>query len=333
MSRTKVSVVIPTYNRAHCVGEAIESVLAQTYKDFEIIVVDDGSTDNTAEVLARFGDRIRVIRQENSGVSAARNAGIRAARGEWVAFLDSDDVWESEKLKIQVDDLKKYPDAVAHVVDAAIIDPQKGPISLFELRGMHKEFMKNPFRERPLLDEIRTFFFTQCLLAKRSCIQKIGYFDSTMKIHEDTDLLARLALEGPFVVNCYVGVRVVRRHGSTEPLSNLHSTHRINSLLNVVKIYSRLKADHRLNELEKELVLRNLGGAWCEVAINYKEQGQWKMAVNAFSQSIKEDPGMRAIVRAVLHATGLRQLIDRLLPSRRKNSYRRSEVDMVYPSG
>ncbi len=81
MSRTKVSVVIPTYNRAHCVGEAIESVLAQTYKDFEIIVVDDGSTDNTAEVLARFGDRIRVIRQENSGVSAARNAGIRAASG------------------------------------------------------------------------------------------------------------------------------------------------------------------------------------------------------------------------------------------------------------
>ncbi len=82
-----VAVIIPTFNRAHCVGEAIQSVLDQTVPADEIIVIDDGSTDNTAEVLAGFGDRITVIRQPNAGVSAARNAGIARATSEWIAFL------------------------------------------------------------------------------------------------------------------------------------------------------------------------------------------------------------------------------------------------------
>ena len=98
----KVSVIIPTYNRSLSVREAIESVLAQTYRDFELIVVDDGSADNTPSVLGSFGERIRGIRQANAGVSAARNAGIRAAKGEWVAFLDSDDLWVPQKLERQM---------------------------------------------------------------------------------------------------------------------------------------------------------------------------------------------------------------------------------------
>src|SRR5580693_6435496 len=85
-----VSVVVPAYNRAHCVAAAVESVFAQTFKDFEIIAVDDGSSDGTGKVLEQFGAKIRLIRQENRGVSSARNAGVRAARGKWIAFLDSD---------------------------------------------------------------------------------------------------------------------------------------------------------------------------------------------------------------------------------------------------
>lgn len=96
-----VSVVIPTYNRAHLVGRAIQSVLNQTYQDFEIIVVDDGSTDNTEEVVKSFNDpRIRYIRHDqNRGGSAARNTGIKMARGEYIAFQDSDDEWLPEKLE------------------------------------------------------------------------------------------------------------------------------------------------------------------------------------------------------------------------------------------
>ena len=93
MSSPKVTVVIPTYNRAHLIKDAVESVLNQTYQDFELIVIDDGSTDNTREVLAVYKDKLTYIYQENQGRSSARNHGIELAQGEYIAFLDSDDVW------------------------------------------------------------------------------------------------------------------------------------------------------------------------------------------------------------------------------------------------
>jgi glycosyltransferase involved in cell wall biosynthesis len=99
----RVSVIIPTYNRAALVKEAVASVLAQTYRDFELLVVDDGSTDGTLEALAAFGGKIRVLASpDRGGVSAARNAGIAAAQGEWLAFLDSDNLWLPEKLARQM---------------------------------------------------------------------------------------------------------------------------------------------------------------------------------------------------------------------------------------
>src|SRR5437773_3781756 len=97
-----VSVVIPTYNYARYLPEAIDSALAQTHAPLEVIVVDDGSTDDTPRVLAVYGDRIRVIRQANRGPGAARNTGIAAARGEYVGFLDADDVWLPRKLELQM---------------------------------------------------------------------------------------------------------------------------------------------------------------------------------------------------------------------------------------
>ena len=106
-----VSVVIPTYNRAWVIKEAVDSVLAQDYKDFELIIVDDGSTDNTSDVLASYGEDVRVLFQENRGVSAARNRGVAEASGHFVAFLDSDDLWLPKKLSIQVEFFSKTPDA------------------------------------------------------------------------------------------------------------------------------------------------------------------------------------------------------------------------------
>ncbi|MGB7730546.1 MAG: glycosyltransferase family A protein, partial [Candidatus Acidiferrum sp.] len=104
----KVSVIIPTYERAEKVQRAIESVLGQTVTDFEVIVVDDGSSDGTGNVLAeKFGDRIRYYAQTNQGVSVTRNRGVQEARGEWVAFLDSDDLWEKDKLESQLDALER----------------------------------------------------------------------------------------------------------------------------------------------------------------------------------------------------------------------------------
>ena len=103
MKIPRVSVIIPTYNREEYVVKAIDSVLGQKFDDYEFIVVDDGSTDNTKEIVNKYGDMIRYIYQHNSGVSAARNTGIKLAKGEWVAFLDSDDEWRPDYLLTQIE--------------------------------------------------------------------------------------------------------------------------------------------------------------------------------------------------------------------------------------
>jgi glycosyltransferase involved in cell wall biosynthesis len=119
--RPAISVIITTYNRAALVVEAIDSVLAQTYRDFEIIVIDDGSTDDTRAVLARYGDRIRCIHQANSGLNAARNAAVASARGEYFALLDDDDLWEPGKLELSLRVLERFPRAAFVFSNFAIL--------------------------------------------------------------------------------------------------------------------------------------------------------------------------------------------------------------------
>ncbi|MDY6945264.1 MAG: glycosyltransferase family A protein [Pseudomonadota bacterium] len=111
MSNPLVSVIIPTYNRAALLREAVESALQQTYSPIEVVVVDDGSTDDTGAVMQEFGERIRYSRRPNGGVNAARNVGIKQAKGQFLAFLDSDDLWEPYKIELQVALLKKFADA------------------------------------------------------------------------------------------------------------------------------------------------------------------------------------------------------------------------------
>src|SRR5271169_4507748 len=122
MNVLRVSTIIPTFNRAHVVAEAIESVLRQTVPAEQIIVVDDGSTDDTIDVLTRFDGRISVIRQAHSGVSAARNAGMRAATGDWIAFLDSDDVWLPDRISTLCRDVTNS-EASVHVANVEITGP------------------------------------------------------------------------------------------------------------------------------------------------------------------------------------------------------------------
>ena len=118
----EVSVIIPTYNCAGLIRETLDSVLTQTYKDFEIVIVNDGSTDNTLDALSLYGDRIRVISQTNQGRSAARNTGIREAKGDYLAFLDSDDLWLPNKLESQMALLKTTPDLLWVYSDAEVFD-------------------------------------------------------------------------------------------------------------------------------------------------------------------------------------------------------------------
>src|SRR5438034_9298591 len=130
-----VSVIIPTYNYARYLAAAIESALAQTYAPLEIIVVDDGSTDDTLRILGAYGNRLRVLRQANQGAGAARNAGIAAARGEYVAFLDSDDLWHPRKLELQLARFASDPDLGLVHCGVEVLDEQ-GRTTGFLLDGL-----------------------------------------------------------------------------------------------------------------------------------------------------------------------------------------------------
>ncbi len=123
----KVSVIIPTYNRAHVICEALDSVLAQTYEDFEVIIVDDGSTDDTAEKIEPYlsDGRVRYVKQENAGVSAARNFGVSLATAKVISFIDSDDLWKPEKLEREVSFFKKHRDVKVVFSD---LEAQRGDV-------------------------------------------------------------------------------------------------------------------------------------------------------------------------------------------------------------
>lgn len=308
-----VSVVIPTYNRGYCIKDAIESVLAQSFQSFELIVIDDGSTDDTVNIVKPYENHIRFIRQTNGGASVARNSGIMAANGKWVSFLDSDDLWSPNKLAIQVEDLEKYPDAVGHMVDAVLREPIGRHSTLFELRGVRSEFQMNPLRTRPLKDVLKTQFFTSCWMLRRDAILKAGCFDPGLRIYEDIDLLARVAIEGAFIVNCYPGTSMHRRPGDSEALSGLSQTARLMSLQNLVHTYSRLTTESRLTPAERQLACRCLSGVRWETAVQYWKQGQRNDAVATLLRSVADDPGLRTITRTLLTITGLIAPVNRML--------------------
>ena len=197
----KVSVIIPTYNRAKEVTRAIDSVLSQTYTNHEIIVVDDGSTDNTKMVLQeRYGNRINYIYQSNQRQAAARNTGIRASRYDLIAFLDSDDTWFPRKLELQLPPMSD-PNIVLSYTNWINGDNDSGR-DYFSQIGL--KFDQEPaILEYPLRTLLRPngsgILTTNCI-ARKQAIQRVGCFVETMKIAEDIRLWFRLSMEGKIAV-------------------------------------------------------------------------------------------------------------------------------------
>jgi len=204
---TAISVIIPTYNRAELVSLAIDSVLAQTHPAAEIIVVDDGSVKDMREELSRYGSKIQVIRQANTGLSGARNTGIRAARHDWIAFLDDDDEHTPDRLARAVESIRRFPNAQVHATNTAII-PLSGPeIDLFQLRGMRAtEWMEVA---RPLPWVLGGCFFSQSMVISRQALEQIGLFRKTF--YEDMDLFVRLVPLQPWIIDNKPCLRLIRR--------------------------------------------------------------------------------------------------------------------------
>jgi glycosyltransferase involved in cell wall biosynthesis len=185
----RVSVVVPTYNQARFIAATVESALAQTYPDVEIIVVDDGSTDDTQAVLSAYRDSVHCIHQQNRGLAGARNTGFLASRGDYLLFLDSDDLIHPDKLAAHVSVLEAEPGFGLVYSAWRQISPD-GTQVLGEVR---------PNRQGQLLKELllrRFFFFASAAVLRRECIEQVGLFDESLRWSEDADMWLRLARAG-----------------------------------------------------------------------------------------------------------------------------------------
>ena len=204
-----VSVIVPTFNRSKLVVNAIQSVLCQTYQDYEIIVVDDGSTDDTEQALRPYMDRIRYVYQANLGASAARNRGLQLARGKWISTLDSDDLWLPTKLEAQLNAVASLgKDFGACFTNCDFFGNTHVTPSAFELAGLHEEVPFGPLEEPfKVILAPHAAIYVQSLLVLRSLVEYPNGFDERIVVAEDTDLLFRLAFKTKF---CFVNERLVR---------------------------------------------------------------------------------------------------------------------------
>ena len=222
-----VSVVVPTFDRARWLPAAVASVLAQTRPPREVVVVDDGSRDETPEVCRGFPAGVRCVRQDNAGAAAARNRGIREARGTWIAFQDSDDLWEPEKLEVQAEALARWPDAGWCITGFSVIDEtgrtiHPGPaferhFPVFREERSSAEAFFGRFLERGTIEAagrrhtvffgdafaplfLGSFAFPQGTVVRRELLERVGAFDPSYRFAEDTNLFHRLAAAAPALV-------------------------------------------------------------------------------------------------------------------------------------
>jgi glycosyltransferase involved in cell wall biosynthesis len=272
MHPDSVSVVIPTYNYGRFVASAVESALAQRWAgQMEVIVVDDGSTDDTAERLAPFGDRIRYIRQRNQGLPAARNTGIRNARYEWIALLDSDDVWHPDKTRVQLEAVDGNP-AVGFVgtPDLPIADPATRLPRARDVRELGvRDFL------------VGTPLGPSSTMIRRRCFDKAGLFDETLRSVEDRDMWLRLAA-------CVRGLQVkspcwmYREHGG-----------QMSKKAQRMFDYYKLVLDKFFREHPDEADLRRLayGYMYLDASICFFDEGARLRSLGFLARSVAHWPG------------------------------------------
>jgi glycosyltransferase involved in cell wall biosynthesis len=306
----KVSVIVPVFNGERHLAGALESIFNQSYTDIEIVAVNDGSTDGTAELLRSYDDRITVIHQENRGVSCARNAGVDGATGEFIAFLDQDDVWLSHKLKKQIDVYLRHPGISFIYSDVNIID-NNGKI--IEEKGMQswdldwiKPFIKGNLPPLP-----------STVMMKRDLFLSQGGFSSDFigNAHEDLELWSRLCrvtdfffIPEPLVqyrkdIMKYVMQGGMRKDISKEQMHEMYvaedSSHKFQNAITLYnKLYALYGKDREMREPLKG-ILRMEGRRQSTIGKHFAREGDYKEARKRFQRAWQLDKSMKHVNRYI----------------------------------
>ncbi len=260
MSRPVFSVVIPTFNRADMVSQAVLSVLEQTFGDHEVVVVDDGSTDGTREALSPYIDRIRYVHQENAGVAAARNRGIAESRGEYLAFLDSDDLFAPRMLEQARQTFERYPEAGAVFTAEIELDAQERPC-----RVVTKKTRGEFFTPAGMIGTDTRVGSGRPGIVRRQWVEELGGYDESLGCAVDCDLWIRYSFHMPMVLQ--PEPLVLRRWHSSNLVSNLRQ-----DAQDWIRILEKVARDHPEFVREHPRVYRRA------LAMNYVRYGRELMA-------------------------------------------------------
>ena len=264
-----VSVIIPNYNHAQYVGDAIRSVLAQTYHEVEIIVVDDGSIDNSREVISVFDDKVRYIYQKNAGLSAARNTGIKLAQGSLIGVLDADDMYEPGYLQTLVSALQEHEDADGIYCGYQFVDHTNNLLPQIEARPVEPEKLYDA-----LLDG--TFFVPESIFLRREVYDNVGLFDVALRACEDWDVWLRAAKKYRIIHSSDILTRhrVLPGSMSTEPLRMLN---------NRLAVLKKHVGDEPTNS-GSSMAHRAFGRAYLGSCVEYIQYGNSDRAYECFQK-------------------------------------------------
>jgi GT2 family glycosyltransferase len=331
MTLPLVSVVIPTYNRAGTVANAVESVLAQQYESKEVVVVDDGSTDDTEEqIRRRFGSdaRVRYLRKSNGGPAGARNVGFAQARGDYVALLDSDDTWHPWKLSAQIGCMERYPTLGMTWTDMEMIDPSGKVVDPAHLRSMYGAYSlfttEQIFAESVLLREVvpelaetlgdarlrmgeifskmimGSLVHTSTVVLRRSRLERVRGFDESLRrTGEDYDFHLRTCREGPVGLLDLPSIRY--QQGMPDRLTADHlRIHMMENLLRTVE--GAIARDRAAIDLPEKTLRVRLARIQALIAYERLQLGEATLARRHYFESLRQWPWQPGLAKPLFFA-------------------------------